>query len=65
MIDGTRGLKTGDYVTVPAGTGRRPAVVEFVYLNGLSFIDTTGSHHFVRDAELVPLAGVAAEAGAA
>ena len=60
MVNGTRGLKTGDLVRVPAsyvvhGRDRRAAVVESVSLNGLWFADTTGTRHYTGDAELVPL----------
>lgn len=51
---GGRGLKTGDLVRVPAGTGKRTAVVETVSLNGLRFTDTTGTRHSTAVAELVP-----------
>jgi hypothetical protein len=52
-MTGTRGLKAGDLVLVPASY-RQTAVVETVALNGLSFTDTSGSRHFTADAELVP-----------
>lgn len=51
-MTGTRGLKSGDLVTVPAG--RR--VVESVSPDGLSFTDTAGARHLAAAAELVPFA---------
>lgn len=49
----TRGLRTGDLVTVP---GRRTAVVEFVATDGQWFTDTRSVRHFTADAVLVPIA---------
>lgn len=56
MTNGTRELKTGDLVTVPAPyrTDRRTAVVESVAFDGLTFADTTGVRHRTADAETAP-----------
>ena len=61
----TRGLKTGDLVTVPAGTGRREVVVESVAWDGLQFTDPRGAGHLARGAELVPPRGAAPVVSAA
>lgn len=58
MITATRGLKTGDLVTLAA----RRLVVETVSADGIRFTDTYGASHRAAHAEIVPLAAAAGKA---